>query len=234
MVKILGDAAYVRLSRRASHEKWLHTLVDLDDFERVSASKWGAARSGKSLYATATSLARLPKHHARLHHFILRTTPGQIVDHINGDTLDNRKQNLRICTAAENAKNARRQTFVGKTSRFKGVCWSKYDGKWLARITSDGATKDLGLFDIEIDAALAYDAAAERLHGDFARINAVMKLFDGRDPFVPDCSGAVEYDSKNVGLNHLRSKRALSPRNYQQRLDDRLRSEIAEYGSKSA
>lgn len=233
MVKIVGDAAYLRLTQRASHDKWAHSLVDLEDYERVIRSKWHAVRGGKSFYATATTMACLPKHHARLHAFIMRVEPGQIVDHINGDTLDNRKQNLRIVDAAANAKNARRPTFPGKTSRFKGICWSRHDGKWLARITSDRVTTDLGMFDDEVMAARAYDQAALELHREFARTNETMRLYEQADPFVPDCSKALDFDGHvRMPLSRAKNPR-LSPRNYKQRLDDKLRAEIAAFVAKN-
>jgi hypothetical protein len=224
MVKIIGDAAYMRLTRRALHDPWRHALVDLDDYDRLLKSKWRAVRIGKSFYAEATSIRFLAAHHRKLHHYVLRSEPGKLIDHISGDTLDNRKQNLRFCTPADNSKNKRRPTFPGKTSRFKGVCWSKYDGAWLSRIASNGVVHELGLFDVEEDAARAYDLAAPRVHGEFARTNEVMRLYEQEDPFVPDCSKAEDFDRRE----HLPGSREqrLSPRNYTRRLDDRIKTEI--------
>lgn len=183
----LGDAVFVRLTRR-KHQPAQFTLVDREDFERIVRSNW----SWQNGYAVATSDRYLAKHHMRLHAYVLKVLPGEIIDHISGDRLDNRRQNLRVVTRAENAKNARRPTFPGKTSRFKGVCWSRHDGLWLAQIKNDGVQNRIGLYGDEVDAARAYDEAALRLHKEFSRTNAVMKLFDMEDPFVPDCSGGIE------------------------------------------
>lgn len=194
------DAVYVRLSQR----KWgprFCTLIDREDFERVTKSKWYYNQG----YAVATCGKYLPRHHERLHAFILKAQPGQIIDHISGDRLDNRKQNLRIVTRAENAKNAKRPTFPGKTSRFKGVCWSKYDGKWLAAITSDGVRHDLGLFDEEVAAALEYDKAAKQIHGEFARTNADMRLYVRAIPYVPNCARGAKRSC------HVRAKPSKEP-----------------------
>jgi hypothetical protein len=90
------------------------------------------------------------------------------VDHINGDGLDNRKSNLRLATRAQNGCNLRPQQ--GKSSRFKGVAWHVC-GKWRAHISPNRTQIALGLFDDEIDAALAYDMAALAQFGEFARPN---------------------------------------------------------------
>lgn len=193
----LGDAVFIRLTKRKNHRQQF-TLIDRDDFERVVRSNW----SWRDGYAVATTNKFLARHHMRLHAFVIKAQPGEIIDHISGDRLDNRKQNLRIVTAGENAKNARRPTFPGKTSRFKGVSWSRHDGMWLAQIKSDGVQSRLGLYGDEADAARAYDEAALRLHKEFARTNETMKLFEMEDPFVPDCSGGI--DGVVGGLRHRR------------------------------
>ena len=76
---------------------------------------------------------------------------------------------MRIATHQQNAQNRRGN--VGTSSRFKGVCWHKKYGKWQASITHNGRNIYLGLFTDEIDAAMAYDAKARELFGDFACCN---------------------------------------------------------------
>lgn len=92
------------------------------------------------------------------------------VDHINGDTSDNRLQNLRSCTNAQNSRNYPKAN-TG-SSQYRGVCWVKRDRKWAARISSGhGGKISLGNYDDEISAANAYDAAAREMHGEFATLN---------------------------------------------------------------
>jgi hypothetical protein len=104
-----------------------------------------------------------------LHRVILGVLQGATVDHINGNGLDNRRINLRTCTTAENAHNQVPQ--VGGTSAFKGVCWNRAVRKWQAQIKHGGRKKYLGVFASEQDAAKAYDVAANKYFGAFARIN---------------------------------------------------------------
>lgn len=171
------------------------TVIDEDDYDRVMRMNWAPQPSGLSVYAVTKSLRYIPKHHQRLHAYIIKAEHGQIVDHINGDTLDNRKANLRIVTAAENARNSRRPTFDGKTSKFKGVTWHPGRERWTAQITCEGVTSPLGVFSHEEDAARAYDRAAIELFGEYARTNAAMKLYeiDGEraKDLVPSISEAI-------------------------------------------
>lgn len=94
----------------------------------------------------------------------------EICDHINHNGLDNRKANLRLATHRQNLCN-RRNTALKAASRYRGVSLHKNTKRWTARIKVYGKTKYLGLFDDEIDAAKAYDAAARRFHGVFASLN---------------------------------------------------------------
>jgi hypothetical protein len=93
---------------------------------------------------------------------------GEQIDHKNGNGLDNRRDNLRKATATENNRN-RMKLRAPCASKYKGV-WRHYD-KWGAAIWDKGKSIKLGRFDTEAKAAEAYDAAARRLHGEFARVN---------------------------------------------------------------
>jgi hypothetical protein len=103
-----------------------------------------------------------------LHRLIIGAKPGEITDHIDQDKLNNRLSNLRIVTNRENKLNS---NFIKGISRFRGVSQSPNHKKWRARITNEGKTVWLGTFDDEIEAAMAYNEAAIRLHGDFAQLN---------------------------------------------------------------
>ena len=104
-----------------------------------------------------------------MHRLIMQAIDGQYVDHINGDGLDNRRENLRICTHAQNMQN-QMPVRLG-TSKYKGVSWDKVAKKWAAHINLDGKPKKLGRFVAEEDAAKAYDSAAIEHYGEYARPN---------------------------------------------------------------
>ena len=96
--------------------------------------------------------------------------PDREIDHINGNFTDNRIANLRLATRAENARN--RGSIPGSASRFKGV-YRTTNGKWFAQINLSGRSTHIGTFASEDEAALAYNAAAVKHHGPFARLNEV-------------------------------------------------------------
>jgi hypothetical protein len=110
-----------------------------------------------------------------LHRIILGVTdPALQVMHVNDDPLDFRRENLVVRTHSEKLAASRKTTSVkGKpcTSRFKGVCWDRRRGKWLAQIKREGKGRQLGRFDDEVAAAEAYDEAARAMWGEHARVN---------------------------------------------------------------
>lgn len=112
--------------------------------------------SGKSLY-----LSRI----------IMSAPGGSNVDHINGDTLDNRRSNLRVCSAAENQQNSGK--YNNNKSGFKGVYWISRDKKWGASISKNGKRHYLGYFPDKKSAAIAYNNAAVEYHGSFAKLNTI-------------------------------------------------------------
>lgn len=112
----------------------------------------------------------------RLQNYIIQNIPnGYIVDHINGNKLDNRMCNLRFATIKEN--NANRAAKNNSSSQYKGVSFDRSRGKWISSIQIDGKTKHIGRFDNECDAAIAYDNTALKEYGEFARLN-FPKIFE--------------------------------------------------------
>ncbi len=106
-----------------------------------------------------------------LHTFIANPPSDKVVDHINGDPLDNRKSNLRAVTRGQNNMNrGSNRTHRGKstTSSYKGVSWDKRRSRWVSNIGHNYKRIYLGCFDLAEDAARAYDIKAQELHGEFA------------------------------------------------------------------
>lgn len=139
-------------------------IVDDDAFVWASQMNWTIDRSGNTFYARNVK--------GRLHRLVMGITdPMVLIDHKNGNGLDNRKSNLRRCSVAENNRNCIKEP--GKTSSFKGVSWKSSRKKWQAQIKVNGIVKYLGLFDNERNGAIAYNEAAQKYHGDFALLNQI-------------------------------------------------------------
>lgn len=147
-------------------------LIDREDQDLVLAHKWSATpkrRHGVGWYAASRIQRNGNRRTLLMHRLILGLTDGRIeVDHIHGDTLDNRRSQLRVCTHGQNAKN--RGKNPSNRSGYRGVHWDKQSQKWRAEIWSDGKHYRLGRFDRIDDAVAAFAAACTRLHGEFGRI----------------------------------------------------------------
>jgi len=139
-------------------------LVDDADFEWLSQWKWSVCNDDG--YAVRNTRVDGKQVNIRMHRLLLGAGPGQMVDHANGDTLDNRRANLRLCTMTESNRNRRSRPGRGLTHR--GVTLRQ--GKYYARIAVARRQQWLGPFDTEEAAASAYDAKARELFGAFARL----------------------------------------------------------------
>jgi hypothetical protein len=105
-----------------------------------------------------------------MHREVANTPDGFMCDHINGNALDNRKANLRSATAFQNCWNARKHS-KSCSSKYKGVWFHKGIRKWTAMITVRRKRIHLGVFEDETEAAKAYDKAAKKHFGKFAKLN---------------------------------------------------------------
>jgi hypothetical protein len=149
----------------------LSAIVDEDDFEFISSMVWHAIPRIKATGYVATQYLIGPykKLKYAMHQVIVGIQPDGIdIDHRDGDGLNNRRANLRVCTRQQNMWNRRKRK--GK-SPFKGVQLEKGGKQIVACITLDGSRRRIGYFGSEIDAAHAYDEAARLHFGDFACVN---------------------------------------------------------------
>jgi hypothetical protein len=148
--------------RRIALGRGLFAIIDAADYEKLSKYRWRAYRTGRQIYAVCQNRGKI----VYMHRMLLRPRKGDIVDHIDGNGLNNRRCNLRVCTYAQNQANARPR---GGASQFIGV--TRQRDRWQAAITCQGKCHYLGLFDDEVEAARARDRKAHELHGEFAYLN---------------------------------------------------------------
>ena len=151
-------------------------LIDDDDYEKIKDYKWNVLKKSNGIYIICTArTADRKRHTLRMQRVIMNCNSGMDVDHVNGNTLDNRKSNLRICTHTENMRNMSKRKNV--TSVYKGVYFNKSRNKWTASIRINGTLKHLGHYKTEDQAAISYNISAVKYFGEFARpnINIMMR-----------------------------------------------------------
>ena len=147
-------------------QDYLEMLIDDEDYEFISSISWSLNGGG---YPAGWVNGKTVK----AHRIIFPSKKGFVTDHINGNKLDNRASNLRHATQRQNSQNRSSLKRVC-SSKFKGVCWHKNNKKWVAHITSsEGARVHLGSFEDELLAARAYNDAARKMYGEFAKLNLI-------------------------------------------------------------
>ena len=139
--------------------------VDASDYEHLGKFNWYLDKAGSKEYAARAGAGRP----VRMHRQIASPGPGLEVDHKNGDTLDNRRCNLRVCTRTQN--NGNRKKSKRGSSRYKGVWWECGNQRWCAALGIRQQRIWCGRHKDEKDAAIAYDRAAKEYFGEFARLN---------------------------------------------------------------
>ena len=150
-------------------------LIDDEDFKMISKNKWYAHGLGDWVYAYRRITIKKGKSKliAMSRQILNIIDNNYVVDHINGNTLDNRRRNLRIATHSQNMANRRKK--VRKTSMYKGVSLYKKDATkpWIVFIKVNRKTKYVGLYKTEREAAEVYNQNALRMYNQYAKINKV-------------------------------------------------------------
>lgn len=162
---IEGDVCRIKLYDLSGAVK-AETIVDASDYLLVKQYKWSLSNNGYVVTRKSRGSIGLSSLVLGIH-----ATKQMVVDHINGDTFNNRKCNLRQCTTQQNFQNQKIKT--NNSSGFKGVFWDKRLKRWRARIKVNYVGKHLGCFSKKEDAALAYNNAAIENFGEYARLNTL-------------------------------------------------------------
>lgn len=159
----MSDYRWVELTGKLAREGGLRTCIDAEDYDRVTRWTWYGrmTKSGPYIFRTDGKIS--------LHRFLLGLGPDDPdVDHKNGVTWDNRKENLRLATVPENAANARLRS--DSTSGFKGVS-RVHSGRYRAAATYRGHQVWLGTFDTPEEASEMYDAVQWSMHREYAKVD---------------------------------------------------------------
>lgn len=150
----------------------MFAIVDSEDYERLSKFKWGLLNKGEG-YARRSLSKDGVWGSVLMHREVINAPKEKHVDHKNGNSFDNRKCNLRLCDRSQNMAN--RKTHKNNTCGLKGVRFHKSykesSKRWEARIQFRGVSKSLGYFYTKEEAAKAYNDCAEKMHGEFCKIN---------------------------------------------------------------
>jgi hypothetical protein len=146
-------------------------LVDDEDYEMVNRWKWKTRKFRHTNYAMRNYWYKQDKSRTiTMHHLIIGRKEGYVVDHINGNGLDNRRCNLRHVTSRQNAQNLH----IRKLSKYIGVSWYKQTKKWQAQIKINGKSKHLGYYANEEDAFRAYCKAVVDLGEDLSVLQQII------------------------------------------------------------
>jgi hypothetical protein len=164
-IRVEGNVAYVPLTQG------YEAVIDAADVLLVAGFNWLTRTAPYTAYAARNGREVLGERKGKvvfLHQAIFPPKDGFVIDHIDGDGLNNRRENLRYATKAENGRNSRKKK--NNTSGFKGVYLHRQSGRWQARISTGKPTqRSLGMFSTPEEAHEAYVKASAEMHGEFGR-----------------------------------------------------------------
>ncbi len=175
-----------------------YALVDNEDYEWLNQWKWLARKDKKIYYAQRSYKNTI----ILMHREIINVKFDNIVDHINHNGLDNRKENLRECNYQQNRHNSTGNKNV--TSVFKGVYWSKRCNKWACKIRKGEKNTHLGYYFNDVNAAKMYDYMADKLFGDFAYLNFPNELLT-EEEFKKIDNRKKNKSSKYIGVSYKKN-----------------------------
>ena len=187
LIRLLNIAKFMDLKLGGEREGY--AIVSKEDYEKVEPYKWQQDDKG---YVRGKIKTRVGRRTVSIHRFIMDAKRRQVVDHINGNPLDNRRENLRVTNIQLNGENKHMKK-VNTTSKYKGVYLNKEKNKFIANISHSGKRTQIGQFTTEVEAAEAYDMYVVHNKLDHICINFPEKRDD--------------YLQKNFSIQKKREKR---------------------------
>ncbi|MGA2173235.1 MAG: HNH endonuclease [Sedimentisphaerales bacterium] len=146
-------------------------ILDKQDYYRLGNYKWYVNGNGFKFYAFRNIILGPGKTRMlSMHRDVMGFPKGMLVDHRNHDTLDNRRENLRLATHSQNTCN-KQDKRKGCSSQYRGVSFDRKRKYWNVQVVREGEMVYFGRYKDEVEAAKAYDEAAKKYHGEFARLN---------------------------------------------------------------
>ena len=162
--------------RKIELSQGYYALVDASDYEELNKYKWSAKKCDKNYYVYREKYLGIEKGKQKslpiyMHRYLMGLKKGdkRQVDHINHNTLDNRRCNIRIVTLSQNHMN--RIKHKGHTSIYKGVHYFPRDNNWRAQIKGANRPIHIGYYKTQKEAAKAYDKEAKKYFGEYAKLN---------------------------------------------------------------
>jgi hypothetical protein len=160
----------------------MYAMVDDEDFDNLNSHKWSARKDhDRDCFYAVCQAKQIKKNRKTLlmHRLILKTPSKIQVDHIDGNGLNNQKSNIRNCNRSQNQMNRINQ--ANNTSGYKGVTWNSHVGSWQAQLKVGGKQLYLGCHKNILNAAVAYNDAAIKHFGEFARLNIIHSIISGEE-----------------------------------------------------
>ena len=168
----VGFFYFIKMAKEIQLTQGKVALVDDSDFEYLNQFKWHVNKQGNTYYVIRYKRTLLKKRvYESMHRLIMKPDKGFVIDHLDGNGLNNQRNNIRICTVSQNSMN--RNKTVKNKSGFKGVIWWERNSTWKAEIRLNKKKIYLGYYENIIDAAKAYNDGAIKYHGEFANLNKI-------------------------------------------------------------
>ena len=168
----VGIFYFIKMAKEIILTQGKVAIVDNEDYDYLNQFKWYASnKNGKFYVQKKITVSKNKTTCISMHRFIMKPNKGMVIDHLDGNPLNNKKNNLRICTHAENMRNSKIR--INNKSGYKGVSYQENSNNYRASIRFNNIKINIGDFIDPIDAARAYNEAALKYHGEFANLNKI-------------------------------------------------------------